>query len=91
MLTDLFYDRDSTRSTCYSIETNSSSATTFLNEYGLSHESEDLSTGEYNVLYRVRDIDFRGRRIDSNAHTRSFGMSSDIMRFEEAYHIMTEP
>ena len=135
MLTDLFYDRDSTISTCYSIETNSSSASTFLNEYGMltmyghvtdhpltrTHRRQVCRTrripvpasttfctacatstfvGEESVrvtphppsrhlepptaptTYSCRPA--RSVLPDSNAHTRSFGMSSDIMRFEEA-------
>ncbi|RPD55019.1 hypothetical protein L227DRAFT_603758 [Lentinus tigrinus ALCF2SS1-6] len=52
-----------------------------LNELGLSHK-EDPWTGEEYTVYRIRDIDFRGRRTDSNENTRSFGTSANIWQLE---------
>ncbi|KAM5544886.1 hypothetical protein V8D89_001784 [Ganoderma adspersum] len=40
----------------------------------------DPYMGEEVVIYRVRDIDLRARRIDSNSSTRSFGASMDLLR-----------
>ncbi|PIL28371.1 hypothetical protein GSI_09522 [Ganoderma sinense ZZ0214-1] len=40
----------------------------------------DPYMGEETVIYRVRDIDLRARRIDSNSATRSFGASMDLLR-----------
>ncbi|KAI0711813.1 hypothetical protein C8T65DRAFT_695375 [Cerioporus squamosus] len=52
-----------------------------LNQLGISHK-QDAWTGEEYMVYRIRDIDFRGRRTDSNENTRSFGMSADVWRGE---------
>ncbi|KAI1792073.1 hypothetical protein LXA43DRAFT_1093888 [Ganoderma leucocontextum] len=52
-----------------------------LNDYGFMFRP-DPYTGEEIVIYRVRDIDLRAGRIDSNSATRSFGASIDFLRRE---------
>ncbi|TFK93832.1 hypothetical protein K466DRAFT_612823 [Polyporus arcularius HHB13444] len=55
-----------------------------LNEAGLEHR-QDAGTGEQYMVYRIRDMDFRGRRIGARTnHLPGYPKIADITRTTRA-------